>query len=297
MKHYRLSYFIGQAFQGILRNGVMSVASVAVLMSCLIVLCSFALLVVNINVNLNSLGLMNEIVIFLEYDLTEEEIVSIEQQIKSIEYVDVDNVQRITADEGLNIMKEQAGDFGYLYEEYRDDNPLADCFKITYIDAEKVTSISYNLRQIDGVRKTNDQVDLANMITSFKSGIMFIFICFLAVLFVVSIFVIINTVKLSVYSRKDEISVMRYMGATGWFISLPFVLEGAIIGLIASIPAAFIGRALYVYTTETMGATLTMLTFVPLADVVYYLFMGIIATGIVTGVIGSTISLSKYTKN
>lgn len=297
MKHYRLSYFIGQAFQGILRNGVMSVASVAVLMSCLIVLCSFALLVVNINVNLDSLGLMNEIVIFLEYDLTEEEIVSIEQQIKSIEYVDVDNVQRITADEGLNIMKEQAGDFGYLYEEYRDDNPLADCFKITYIDAEKVTSISYNLRQIDGVRKTNDQVDLANMITSFKSGIMFIFICFLAVLFVVSIFVIINTVKLSVYSRKDEISVMRYMGATGWFISLPFVLEGAIIGLIASVPAAFIGRALYVYTTETMGATMTMLTFIPLADIVYYLFMGIIATGVVTGVIGSTISLSKYTKN
>lgn len=297
MKHYRLSYFIGQAFQGIFRNGVMSVASVAVLMSCLIVLCSFALLVVNINVNLDSLGLMNEIVIFLEYDLTEEEIVSIEQQIKSIEYVDVDNVQRITADEGLNIMKEQAGDFGYLYEEYRDDNPLADCFKITYIDAEKVTSISYNLRQIDGVRKTNDQVDLANMITSFKSGIMFIFICFLAVLFVVSIFVIINTVKLSVYSRKDEISVMRYMGATGWFISLPFVLEGAIIGLIASVPAAFIGRALYVYTTETMGATMTMLTFIPLADIVYYLFMGIIATGVVTGVIGSTISLSKYTKN
>ncbi len=274
MKHYRLTYFVGQAFQGIIRNGVMSVASIAVLMSCLVILASFALLVVNINVNLNSLGLMNEIVVFLEYDLTEEEIVAIEQQIKSIEYVDVNNVQRITADEGLNIMKEHAGDYGYIYDEYRDDNPLADCFKITYIDAEKVTSISYNLRQIEGVRKTNDQVDLANMMTSFKSGIMFIFICFLAVLFVVSIFVIINTVKLSVYSRKDEISVMRYMGATGWFISLPFVLEGAIIGLIASVPAAFIGRALYMYTVNAMGATLTMLTFVPLSDVVYYLFMG-----------------------
>ncbi len=296
MKHYRLTYFIGQALEGLWRNGVMSVASIAVLMSCLIVLSSFALLVANINVNLENLGLMNEIVVFLEYDLTEEEIVSIEEQIKKIEYVDVDNVERITADEGITSLQNQAGDSGYLYEMFREDNPLSDCFRITYVNAEKVTSVSYNLRQIEGVRKTNDQVDLANMISSFKSGVMVIFVWFLAVLFVVSVFVIINTVKLSVYSRKDEIAIMRCMGATGWFISFPFVLEGGIIGLIASIPAFFAERALYGYTVESMGKTLSMLTFVPLADIASAMFFGTLFIGVLTGVIGSTISLSKYTK-
>ncbi len=294
MKHNKFSYYIGQAFQGIFRNGVMSVASIAVLMSCLIVLACFGLLVVNINVNLDNLGLMNEIVVFLDYDLTEEQIVSIEDQIKAIDHIG--EVDRITADEGLTIMQDKAGEYGYLYEEYRDDNPLSDSFKITYVDSEKITSITYSIRQIEGVRETKDQIDLANMITSFKNGVTVIFVWFLAVLFVITIFVIINTVKLSVYSRKNEISVMRYMGATGWFISFPFVLEGAFIGIIAAIPAFFIEYGLYNYTVNAMDGALEMLTFVPVADVTAILFFGSLLIGVFTGVVGSTISLSKYTR-
>ncbi len=295
MKHYSFTYFIGQAFQGLWRNGVMSVASIAVLMSCLLVLSSFALLTLNINLNLENLGLMNEIVVFLEYDLTEEEIVAIEKQINAIP--DIGEVDRITGDEGLATLEAKAGDKGHLYAEFRDDDILSDAFKITYIDSEKVTSISYSLRQIEGVRKTRDQVDLAGMIESFKSGVMLIFVWFLAVLFVVSIFVIINTVKLSVYSRKSEISIMRYVGATGWFISLPFVLEGALIGLIASIPAFFIGNFLYEYIIEALGGSLSMLSFIPMAEVTLPLLVGSVAVGIFTGVVGSTISLSKYTRH
>ncbi len=294
MKHNKFSYYVGQAFQGIFRNGVMSVASIAVLMSCLIVLSCFGLLVVNINVNLENLGLMNEIVVFLDYDLSEEQIVEIENQIKAIEHIG--EVDRITADEGLTIMQEKAGDYGYLYEEYRDDNPLSDSFKITYVDSEKITSITYSIRQIDGVRETKDQLDLANMITSFKNGVTVIFVWFLAVLFIISIFVIINTVKLSVYSRKNEISVMRYMGATGWFISFPYVLEGAFIGIIAAIPAFFLEYMLYNYTVNAMDGALEMITFIPVADVTTVLLVGSLAIGVFTGVLGSTISLSKYTR-
>lgn len=294
MKHNKFSYYVGQAFQGIFRNGVMSVASIAVLMSCLIVLACFGLLVVNINVNLENLGLMNEIVVFLDYDLSEEQIVEIESQIKAIDHIG--EVERITADEGLTIMQEKAGDYGYLYEEYRDDNPLSDSFKITYVDSEKITSITYSIRQIDGVRETKDQLDLANMITSFKNGVTVIFVWFLAVLFIISIFVIINTVKLSVYSRKNEISVMRYMGATGWFISFPYVLEGAFIGIIAAIPAFFLEYLLYNYTVNAMNGALEMITFIPVADVTTVLLVGSLAIGVFTGVLGSTISLSKYTR-
>ncbi len=294
MKHNKLSYYVGQAFQGIFRNGVMSVASIAVLMSCLIVLSCFGLLVANINVNLDNLGLMNEIVVFLDYDLTEEQIVGIESQILAIDHIG--EVDRVTADEGLTIMQDKAGDYGYLYEEYRDDNPLSDAFKITYVDSEKITSITYSLRQIEGVRETKDQIDLANMITSFKNGVTVIFVWFLAVLFVITIFVIINTVKLSVYSRKSEIGIMRYMGATGWFISFPFVLEGAFIGVIAALPAFFAEYGLYNYTVKAMDGALEMLSFIPVTDVSSILLFGSLAIGVFTGVLGSTISLSKYTR-
>lgn len=295
MKHYRPSYFLGQAFSGLWRNGVMSFASIAVLMSCLVVLGSFTLLVANINVNLEELGLMNEIMVFLDYELPEEKIVEVERQIKLIPHIG--EVTRITAEEGLQSMIEKAGENGDLYAAYKDDNPLSDKFIITYVDGEYLTSIEYNLHEIEEVRLVKDQRDLAGTMQSLKNGVMFIFTWFLVVLFVVSVFVIINTVKLSVYSRKSEISIMRYVGATGFFISLPFVIEGALIGLSASMIAYIVEGFLYDYVTKSMSSLVDIVRVLPMSDVRAAVFFGFAVVGILTGIIGSTISLSKYTKN
>ncbi|MCD7944884.1 MAG: ABC transporter permease [Clostridia bacterium] len=291
------SYFVSQGLQGFLRNGVMSVASVAVLMACLVVLGCFALLVVDIDLNLENLGLMNEIVAFVDYDLTEEEIVAVEEKIRAIDYVDEDSVERITAAEGLESMKEKAGEYAYLYEEYEDDNPLTDSFKISNIDSEYVEDVVYSLQHIDGIRKVRNQLDLASTIESFKNGVMIVFVWFLAVLLIVSIFVIINTIKLSVYSRKEEIEVMRYIGATGMFISMPFVYEGVVIGIVASLPAFFITTALYSYIVSSMADQLTMLVFVEVGDIGPALFLAFLGIGVLTGVVGSTISLSRYIRS
>ncbi|MCD8003344.1 MAG: ABC transporter permease [Clostridia bacterium] len=291
------SYFVSQGLQGFLRNGVMSVASVAVLMACLVVLGCFALLVVDIDLNLENLGLMNEIVAFVDYDLTEEEIVAVEEKIRAIDYVDEDSVERITAAEGLESMKEKAGEYAYLYEEYEDDNPLTDSFKISNIDSEYVEDVVYSLQHIEGIRKVRNQLDLASTIESFKNGVMIVFVWFLAVLLIVSIFVIINTIKLSVYSRKEEIEVMRYIGATGMFISMPFVCEGVVIGIVASLPAFFFTTALYSYTVSSMADQLNMLVFVEVGDIGPALFLAFLGIGVLTGVVGSTISLSRYIRS
>ena len=296
MKHYKPSYFVGQAFTGIWRNGVMSFASIAVLMSCLVVLGSFALLVVNINANLDDLGLMNEVMVFLDYDMEEEDIVTIERQIKSIP--GVGDVERITADEGMRSMMDRVGeDRAELYTPYLDDNPLSDAFRITYVDGAKLIDIEYNLNQIKpGVRKINDQRDLAIKVQSLKNGITLIFSWFLIVLFIVSIFVIINTVKLSVYSRKTEIIIMRYVGATGLFISLPFIIEGAIIGLISSAFAYVVEYFLYGYIQSSLVNLSGIVRILPMTELAMTVLIGFIAVGVATGIIGSTISLSKYTR-
>lgn len=294
-RRYSLFYFIGQGFQGIFRNGVMSFASVAVLMSCLLVLGAFTLLVQNINVNLEQVGLLNEIVVFVDRDADEEKIRQVEAEIRSLD--NVASVTRTTKAEALEIMKAQSPEYAHLYEDIDEsNNPLTDKFTIVYEDNERVVTLAYLLGQIDGVRKVNNSLELAATISNLKNGVLLVFTWFLVILFVVSLFVIINTVKLSVFSRRNEISIMRYVGATGWFITLPFLIEGIIIGLVSSVAAYFAELYFYQYIQRIVLSDLDMITLIPAESLQMPLLWAFLAIGVVSGVIGSAISLGKYLK-
>ena len=116
------------------------------------------------------------------------------------------------------------------------------------------------------------------------------------ILFVVSIFVIMNTVKLSVYARRQEIGIMRYVGATNWFISMPFIVEGMIIGVVASGIAYVIQFYMYKYVQKMMLTDIEMISVIPFGEVRVYVIAGFFFIGILTGVVGSLISLRKYLK-
>lgn len=295
MRRYSPSYFVSQAFKGIFRNGVMSFASVAVLMSCLVVLGGFALLVHNINVNLEQFGLLNEIEVFVEYNATEEEILAIEEKIRSLD--NVVKVVRTTREEAFAEAKEEFDGMEQMFENDPEAvNRFSDSFTVTYADNDKVVTLAYLLNQIDGVRKVNNRMDLATTISSFKQGVLLIFTWFLLILLVVTLFVIINTIKLSVFSRRHEISIMRYVGATGWFITMPFILEGIIIGLFASTAAYFIERYFYFYVEKMVMSDLQMITMVPFEAVQMPLLYGFLGVGVLAGIVGSSISLGKYLK-
>ena len=292
-RSYSLTYFIGQSFKNLWRNGVMSFASMAVLMSCLVVLGGFAMLVYNININLEEFGLLNEIVVFVDHDATEDEILAIETKIRSLDNVAA--VKRTTKAQALDEMKNQSGDYKHLYEDITDENnPLSDSFTITYEDNDKVVTLAYLLGQIDGIRKVNNRLDLAVTISDFKNGVLVVFTWFLIILVIVSLFVIINTIKLSVFSRRSEISIMRYIGATGWFITLPFLFEGVIIGLVASGFAYLIEMYFYHYVEIMVMSDLQMITIVAFETVQMPLLWAFLAIGVLTGIIGSSISLGKY---
>lgn len=291
MRRYNIFYFIGQALSGLWRNGVMSIASVAVLMSCLVVIGGFSLLVMTINVNLENFGVLKEVVVFCENDLDEEQIVEIGDKIAKLD--NIEKIERVTKEEGLEYMKTKYDVYSDVSEE---ENPLPDRYDITYIDNDKVAELDYQLRQIDGVSKVNNRFELASTLESFKSGVMLVFVWFLVILIVVSVFIIINTIKLSVFSRRNEISIMRYVGATGWFISLPFVFEGIFIGIFASVCAYFIEWYIYSYVENLMLTQLQMITIMQFTDIRSYVLWGFVGLGVLTGIIGSSISLGKYLK-
>ena len=287
MRRYNPFYFIGQAFEGLFRNGVMSFASIAVLMSLLVVIGGFTLLVTNIDVNLEQFGLINQIVVFCDRDASEEEIEEIGSAIGKLD--NIAKVEHVTKEQGLEQMKEQYDTYDDVDEEH---NPLPDSFIITYEENEKVVE----LKQIPGIVKVNNRLELATTIENFKHGVMLVFIWFLAILAVVSIFIIINTIKLSVFSRRNEISIMQYVGATGWFISLPYIIEGAVIGLVSSVAAYFIEWYIYTYIERLVVSDLQMITFIHFSDIRSYVLWGFIGLGVITGVLGSMISLGRYLK-
>ena len=295
---YSLTYLISQAFKSLFRNGMMTVASIAVLMSCLTVMGSFALLVYNIDYNLDQLGSLNEIVVYCDTELSDEEIDAIGRRVRLMDNVNEEAVKLITKEEVLIQERQKYSEFTDLFDQMDSTgiNPYPDTFVIQYEDNNKVASLQMELEQIEGVHKVQCRADLAETIEGIKNSIVFIFMWFLVILFLVSIFVIINTIKLAVHSRKQEITIMRYVGATKWFITTPFVIEGIIIGAVSSVIAYGIEYFLYRAVYNTIGLNYGMIDIVPFTDIYKLLLAGFVAVGVITGIIGTSISLSKHLK-
>ncbi len=291
MRRYSVMYFISQSVKSLWRNGVMTIASVLVLMSCLIVMGSFALIVMNLNSNLDSLGDMNEIVVFIDMEKSEEEITAICDKITK--YDNVKKVKYISKEAALKEEKEKyEKEYPDFFEGVTSDIYPASCV-ITYKDNDSVESLKYDLENTEGIYKVKCRADVASTIESLKKGVVYIFGWFLIVLFAVSLFVIINTIKLAVFSRRQEISVMRYVGATNWFIMLPFVLEGVIIGILSSGIAYLIQTYIYKFLNQMVLNEYDMIAIIPFEEVKSMILIAFAVIGVVTGIIGSSISLRK----
>ncbi len=298
---YNPFYFIFDAFRNLWRHRATGVASVLVLTSCLILLGAFGLLIRNIDVNVEKLGLLNEIVVFVDYDTTPEELQIITEDIKALE--NVTYVNYISKESGFESMKETYPDYEELFDAISEsgDNPLADSFIVSYKDTAGANKLEYDLLQINGVMKVNNRVDYAATIENFKSGLSFVFIWFFVLLLAVSVFVIFNTIKLAVHGRRNEISIMRFIGATKAYIIAPFIIEGVTIGAFSAAIAFFADFGLYNYVIKTAAPgdsqIMNMFTLIPFSDMQTELLAIFLLLGTVTGVAASIISLHKNLNN
>lgn len=298
---YNPLYLLFDAFRNLWRHRATGFASVLVLSSCLILLGAFGLLIRNIDVNIEKLGLLNEIVVFTDYDVTPEKLQVIADDIKALE--NVSYVDFISKESGFESMKETYPDYAALFDsiEQSGDNPLADSFIVTYKSTAGANKLEYDLLRIDGIMKVNNRVDYAAAIENFKSGASFVFAWFFALLLAVSLFVIFNTVKLAVHGRRTEISIMRFIGATKLYIITPFLIEGVVIGVVSALAAYFADMWLYSYIVNSMeGGTsqlLNMFTLVPYSDMQTELLLIFILLGTVTGSVASIVSLYKNLSN
>ncbi|MCL1858579.1 MAG: permease-like cell division protein FtsX [Oscillospiraceae bacterium] len=308
MRKYSVIFFIKQSLNGLFMNSIMSITSIFILTACLVLTGCFALLSFNTNINLQQLDKLNKIVFFIdkEYE-SEEQIEKIKEEIRNL--ANVESIKLVSKEEALNIVREKYMEFADVFEEedfYNQvlkDNYIENSIEIEYKNIEDVGTLDYQLRCTEGVAKYNDgtpkvknQVEIAKFIDNLKNVVMLVLIGFSLILFVIAVFIILNTVKLSVHARKNEIEIMRYIGATNFFIVFPFLLEGIIIGVISGL-IAYVAQS-YIYGSA-VNAIIKMnagLEFILFSDVSVTVFLGFIFTGVLCGLFGSGISSRRYLK-
>lgn len=291
-------YFLKLAITGITRNSVMSLASILVLTSCLVVMGSFWVVTEIINDNMSLLDGYNKVVAFVDYDADDITIASIKEKLSTLQTDGyIESFEFVSRDEALENEKSKYGeDYKELFENYLDENPLKHSYQITYTEGINVQDLVYRIQQIDGVYNIYNRVDIAENIENLKSAATFIFSWLLILLFVVSMFVIVNTIKASVYVRREEISIMSCVGATGFFITFPYMIEGFIIGILSSIFAFFCQMYIHKYMLTDIIGSYGVIQIMPFSQV-QWLFMGaFLFIGIVTSVLCSIIPVGKYRK-
>lgn len=285
-------YFIQEVFHSLRRNNWMTFASIGTVAVSLFVLGVFLILVLNMNRLAGMLESQVQISVYLEDHLTDREKRQIGYDIESLQGIDsVTYVDRETAKERL---KDRLGDQKYLLDALSDDNPLPDAFEVTVTTPSVVESAAGAIDSMQGVEEAKygqDVVEHLFDITRLMRIFGFVLMCLLggATLFIIS-----NTIRLTVFARRKEIAIMKYVGATDWFIRWPFLLEGIVLGCIGGLIAAVALRSFYAAMAAKIYSTLAFFPLIPQYPFMNYVTAAILLAGIVIGAIGSVISLKRF---
>ena len=283
-----LRYLIKEGFRNTWTNRMMSIASICVLMSCLVLIGSASMIFLNMDSLLSRIEEENVIMVYIKDDANQAAIDTMGQEIKAL-----GNVKELEY-----VPKEKA--WAQQLETMEDAQAkfftLPNAYKVTVADLGKFDQTVKGLKALKNVDTIRENKDLAQKLVSIRQGITVISIVIIGVLFAISLFIISNTIKLTVYSRRLEISIMKSVGATNSFVRLPFVVEGMILGIVSGAVSLGLVWGLYELAVRQFGDLLRSLSLSALPFAPYALQMlGIfVAIGIISGVGGSMITMRKY---
>lgn len=291
-----IRYLVKEGFRNVWVNRLMSVASVGVLMSCLILLGAGALVVFNINDMLETIENQNVVMVYLEEGQLQSEVDATGKAIAN-----VSNVESFTFVPKEQALEEQMASLGEEYAQYfkglADDNPLPDAYKIVLADISRYDNTILELNKLPGVESVSGKSDLAYKLVNLRHMLFLLGFWLVGILLLVALFIISNTIKLTMYSRRLEISIMKSVGATDGFIRVPFMVEGMLLGAIAAIVSYLLVYYLYITVAKALKDLLFFVgSFVPFADVSLILILVFVLIGIGSGAVGSAVSISRYLK-
>ena len=292
MKFSSIRYLMREGFRNLWQNRFMAIASIGVLVSCLLLTGGAYLIFANIDHIFDWVYEQNVVVVFADQECTDEEITQLGEKIQSI--TNVAAVEHRSKDELLEEMADSMP--GAIFEDLKEDNPLQDAFVVSFVDLSKFDATLMQLKEIPHVESVANNSELADQLTKVRQIVLAVGGWIIGILLLVSLFIIANTIKLATFGRREEIAIMKMCGATNGFIRWPFVVEGMILGLTGALVAFFIQWGLYEAVSrlilQTNGLSLiTVLSYASMAGNIVLVFCGV---GLVIGVGGSVVAIRKF---
>lgn len=290
MKVSSLKYLLSEGFKNVWKNWMMSVASIGVLVLCLLLTGAAALFSMNISNALKSIESQNSITIYLDDDVETDAALKIGEKIKVLS--NVLNCNFYSKEKAVERFKEELGS---IFEGIKDNNPFPHAFHVTLKDISKYSETVEQIKKIKGIDSVVNRSELFEKLTKFDQLVSISGVFIVIVLGLVSLFILSNTIRLTMYSRRFEISIMKSVGATDWFVRIPFIVEGIIIGIISAVISATTLKFLYDILIAYINKMIPF-SHIPFSSVSLPIFLAFVAAGIAFGLIGGIISISKYLK-
>ena len=292
MRLNNIGYLLKEGFRGVFQHGFMSFAAVCVTVACLVIVGSFSALAYNLDEMVKELNQTSEILVYIDADLSDAEAKSIGTQINLLD--NVLEARFVSRQEALqNFIDDHEGDSAFSGVQAED---LRHRYVVTLEDNTKMKQTDEQLKQLPGVAKTNAAYELAEGFSTIQDVLHIVSAAIIAVLLVVSLLIISNTVKLAMYDRKDEIAIMKMVGATNGFIRLPFVVEGFTLGMMGAILAFGLEWVGYDALIQKIAAVdaLQLFNFVPFQELLIPMVIVFAAAGMFVGIVGSWTSIRKF---
>ena len=290
-------FFIREGFRSLKRNSTMSAAAITSVIAALLVIGIFFIIVINIDYAATKLESQIEMIVYLEDGLSENIIDTMKTEIRSIN--GVKSVEFISKDTALNNLEKNWGENSYLLEGLEGDNPLPDAFLITLSDPSDASGVALSVSSISNIEKVvYGKEELANLLNATYVMRMSSVVIILILLFI-SIFIIANTIKLTLYARRREIGIMKYVGATDWFVRMPFIIEGIVVGMIGAVVSTVILGVGYYYCSDLVKNQMIgfmSISLIPFNQIILSMVILLIIVGVVIGAVGSLISVRKFIK-
>ncbi len=293
MKLNRIGYLIKSGFKGIFSHGLMSFASVTIIMACLIIMGSFSLLIVNINNIIDDLENENEVVAFVDENLSDEAAQALQADIEALQ--NISGVRFVSREDARTSFEE---DYDKSLFSDIDSSVFRHRYVINLADISLMGDTKAALESVDGIAKVNAHLEYAKGFITVRNIVSVVSLVLIILLTAVSLLIMTNTIKLATFTRREEIAIMKMVGASNGFIRCPFVVEGLVLGLLGGGLAFLLEWGIYVLVCNKIvtGVTGTLISVVAFSTVMWPLLIAFLAAGVLVGVIGGMTAIRNYLK-
>lgn len=293
MKLNRFFYLIGQGVKNIFTHGFMSFASVAIIMACLLIMGCFSLITLNIDNMIAEMQSQNKVIAYVDEKLSEDDARALEKNVSKVG--NIESMEFVTREEAMENFE---SDYDSKLFTNIDSSVFRHRYVITLADLSLMDQTKEELENVKGIADVTAHLDYAEKFVTFRNIVSIVSVILVVTLFVVSLFIMTNTIKLATFGRREEIAIMRIVGATNGFIRFPFVIEGLILGALGGGLAYVLVMVLYHVATKKLLSAMAFgfVVLVPFSTVAMPLLGVFLGVGILVGVLGGLSAIRNYLK-